>query len=571
MAHVTAIYKKSGPKTCKTSYRPISLLPTMSKVFESIMHDRLLKHCIENNIISEKQAAYLKGDSTVSQLLYIVHNIRKNWTNGKISHGLFLDVSAAFDKVWHNGLLAKLNHIGVEGHFLETIGSYLNNRRQVVVVDDVKSEPLEIKAGVPQGSRLGPLLFIIYMNDIIQDIESDILIFADDTSLFASGTDPVETVTQLNRDLEKISSWAKQWKVSFNAKKSKDVIFSKKYVNNSPPLLFDGSFIDRVNSHKHLGLLLTSTLDFSNQVNDVCLRANRKLSVLRSINILHRQTLDLLYKLTVRSVIDYALPVYYKCLTQLQIGRLENIQYRAGKIVTGALHFTSKEKLNLELGWERIMDRGDLLSLNIFHKIHRHDTRPLIRTCMPEPDIEKKHVTRSKGGYIPFKYKNKNFNTSFFPNTLKIWNNLSKQIQVQDVQEFKTSIKTLIKPKRRKHFSCGSKIGNKFLTQIRVGRSNLQFHKFTLGLSESPECWCHFKSESPEHYLLDCFLYSPERQILFNLFEHYIPTFKNLNKKQKLNLLLNGIDSNDPEYFYLNKTLTIAVQNFIIATKRFVL
>ena len=95
-----------------------------------------------------------------------------------------------------------------------------------------------------------------------------------------------------------------------------------------------------------MGLLLTSNLDFSNHVNDVCLRANRKLSVLRSVNILQRQTLDLLYKLTVRSVIDYALPVYYKCLTQSQIGRLEDIQYRAGKIVTGALHFTSKEKLN---------------------------------------------------------------------------------------------------------------------------------------------------------------------------------------------------------------------------------
>ena len=103
-----------------------------------------------------------------------------------------------------------------------------------------------------------------------------------------------------------------------------------------------------------------------------------------------------------------------------------------------------------------------------------------------------------------------------------------------------------------------------------MGRSNLQLHKFTLGLSESPECQCHFKSESPEHYFLDCFLYSPERQILFNLFEHYIPTFKNLNKKQKLNLLLKGIDTDDPEYSYLNKTLTISVQNFILATKRFV-
>ena len=92
IAHVTAIYKRAGPKTCKTSFRPISILPSLSKIFESVMHDRLIKHCIENDIITEKQAAYLKGDSTVSQLLYIVHGIRKNWTNQKIIQGLFLDV-----------------------------------------------------------------------------------------------------------------------------------------------------------------------------------------------------------------------------------------------------------------------------------------------------------------------------------------------------------------------------------------------------------------------------------------------------------------------------------------------
>ena len=214
----------------------------------------------------------MKGDSTVSQLLYIVHNIRKNWTNNKITQGLFLDVSSAFDKVWHNGLLAKLRQVGVDGQFLSTIRSYLANRKQVVVVDGIKSDPQNINAGVPQGSRLGPILFILYMNDIVKDIESNILIFADDTSLFASGCDPVETVNQLNRDLVRISSWAKKWKVMFNAKKSKDVIFSKKYLNNSPPLLFDGLCIDRTNTHKHLGLILTSSLDFSPQINEVCLK-----------------------------------------------------------------------------------------------------------------------------------------------------------------------------------------------------------------------------------------------------------------------------------------------------------
>ena len=195
------------------------------------------------------------GDSTVSQLLYIVHNIRKNWTCNKITQGLFLDVSAAFDKVWHNGLLAKLRQVGIEGQFLGTLSSYLSNRKQVVVVDGNKSDPLNVKAGVPQGSRLGPILFILYMNDIVQDIESDILIFADDTSLFASGLDPVDTVNQLNRDLLKISSWAKKWKVVFNAKKSKDIIFSKHVLNNSPPLQFDGLNIERANTHRHLGLI----------------------------------------------------------------------------------------------------------------------------------------------------------------------------------------------------------------------------------------------------------------------------------------------------------------------------
>ena len=238
IAHITAIYKRSGPKTDKSSFRPISLLPTLSKICESVIHDRMMKHCLENSVISERQAAYLKGDSTVSQLLYIVHNIRKNWGEHKITQGLFLDVSAAFDKVWHNGLLAKLGQIGVEGSFLDILSSYLSGRQQIVVVDGIKSDTLDVKAGIPQGSRLGPLLFIIYMNDIINNIESDILIFADDTCLFATGSDPAETADILNRDLEKISAWAIKWKVTFNASKSKEMIFSKKTVKQFPPFNF---------------------------------------------------------------------------------------------------------------------------------------------------------------------------------------------------------------------------------------------------------------------------------------------------------------------------------------------
>ena len=569
MAHITPIYKKSGPKTCKTSYRPISLLPTLSKIFESVLHDRLFRHCIENNIITEKQAAYLKGDSTVSQLLYIVHNIKQNWTQKKITQGVFLDVSSAFDKVWHNGLISKLQQIGVKDDFLQTIMSYLDGRKQVVVIDGIKSDTLEITAGVPQGSRLGPLLFIIYLNDIIHEIESDILIFADDTSLMASGTDPSETANQINRDLIKISQWAEKWRVIFNAKKSKDIIFSNKCLNNSPPLVFGESFIERVNTHKHLGLVLTSDLNWTQQINEVSLKANRKLSVLRSVKLLDRQTLDLLYKLTVRSVIDYALPVYYKSLKLTDLARLNNIQYKAAKLVTGASHLTNKDKLNLELGWESISERGDILSLNFFHKIHLGETRPLIKTCMPKVNLGTSTQTRSSIGYISYKHKGANFEKSFFPNTLKLWKKLPKNMKCKNLSDFKTDIKQKFKPPRYKHFSKGQKLGNCLLTKIRVGRSDLNQHRFTVGLSDSPNCLCHFKTENPEHYFIDCFLYSLERRILFSLIEHYIPYFKGLNKKQKLDIILRGVDIDNEEILSTNITITKAVQRFIISSKRF--
>ena len=166
---------------------------------------------------------------------------------------------------------------------------------------------------------LGPLLFLIYMNDITDGIESDILIFTDDTSLFVCGSDSAQTT-----EILRISDWATKWKVRFNATKTKSIIFSKKVLNDSPQLMLNDNYIDLVNQHKNLGLYLSSSLDWTEQNSDVCLKANRKISVLRSVKLLSRQTLDILYKLTVRSIVDYALPVYCKTLKQTKLARLEN-------------------------------------------------------------------------------------------------------------------------------------------------------------------------------------------------------------------------------------------------------
>ena len=569
IAHIIPIYKRSGSKNSKSSFRPISILPTLSKVIEAVIHDRLLNHCMENDVISERQAAYLKGDSTISQLIYIVHQIRQQWGHSKIIQGAFLDISAAFDKVWHRGLISKLSQIGIDGTYLDLFKSYLFDRKQCVVVDGVKSSLLKVNAGVPQGSRLGPLLFIIYINDIITDIESEILIFADDTTLLATGTDPAETSAQLNRDLAKISAWADVWKITFNAGKSKDVIFSKKVLNNSPPLLFNNMFIERVNTHKHLGVYLNSELDWSKQIHEVCLKANRKLSVLRSVKLLHRKTLDLLFKVTVRSVIDYALPIYANTLKQTELARLEQLQYRAAKLVSGALHFTSREKLNNELGWESIKRRIEFLGLSLFHKIHLQETRPLIKKCMPKLDFEKKHVTRSKGGYTPFPNLGHKFLNSFFPFYSKLWNNLKHETQVKNLQDFKLQIKEDLKPEKIRHYAKGPKASNIFITRLRVGRSDLNLHKFSVGLIDKPDCDCHAKEESTIHYLLDCFLYTVERQTLCDLVEHHVPNFSRLTRIAKIDLLLFGIKLNDPDYNRLNVVLTKAIQTYIVQTKRF--
>ena len=314
---------------------------------------------------------------------------------------------------------------------------------------------LEIQAGVPQGSRLGPILFLIYINDIVKDIESEILLFADDCSLLAIGNDPNETAEILNRDLIKISNWANVWKVKFNASKTKDIIFSNKVLNNSPPLVFNDEFITRVNTHRHLGVFLTSNLNWSVQINDVCFRANKKLSVLRHVKMLKRNTLDLLYKITVRSVIDYALPVYASNLKLTELARLDRIQYRAAKLVTGALHFTNKEKLNTELGWENFQSRINFLGLSLFQKIHLYQTRPLIRRCKTPFDYEKKYLTRSKAGYSSYPNYGQQFKNSFFPYITKLWNNLDVDIQILALPEFKVKITEKLKPKKHKHFSKG--------------------------------------------------------------------------------------------------------------------
>ena len=184
------------------------------------------------------QSGFLPGDSSIAQLLSIIHEIQTAFDNNPTVdvRGVFLDISKAFDKVWHDGLVFKLKSYGVEGELLSLLKNYLQSREQRVVLNGQTSGWRKINSGVPQGSVLGPLLFLIYINDLPDGIISMCKIFADDTSLFSKVLDINKSVTELNTDLEKISQWAYQWKMQFNPdpnKQANEIIFSRKLIPNN--------------------------------------------------------------------------------------------------------------------------------------------------------------------------------------------------------------------------------------------------------------------------------------------------------------------------------------------------
>ena len=228
-------FRKYGKKV--KNYQSISLLPIFSKIFERVIYNSIFNYFISNKLFTPSQSVFLPVGWCITQLLSIIHEIQTAFDENPVAdvRGIFLDISKAFDKVWHEGLLYKLKAYGTEGQLLSLLTNYLENREQRVVLNGQTSEWRKIKSGVPQGSVLGPLLFLIYINDLPDGITSICKIFADNTSLFTKVLDINESTNKLNTDLKKITKWAHQWKMQFNPdpnKQANEVIFSRKSTNN---------------------------------------------------------------------------------------------------------------------------------------------------------------------------------------------------------------------------------------------------------------------------------------------------------------------------------------------------
>ena len=258
LANVLPLFKK-GSNSDLNNYRPVSLLSCVSKLLERVIFKHLFNYLRTNMLLSKDQSGFQPGDSTTNQLSFIYHTIAEALDKKKDVCIVFCDISKAFDRVWHKGLLFKLKKAGVCGPLLQWFMDYLSDRYQSVIIRGQKSEYGRIRAGVPQGSVLGPLLFLIYINDITDNINSQVKLFADDTSLYVDFDSKVAATTALTDDMNNIQSWADQWLVKFSPAKTKLMHCSFRNKDDLT-IPFNGINIENVQHHKHLGIVLSQDL-----------------------------------------------------------------------------------------------------------------------------------------------------------------------------------------------------------------------------------------------------------------------------------------------------------------------
>ena len=281
IAKVIPLYKNKNPQHLN-NYRPISLLPSISKILERVVHCRLNNFMSQNNLFYPSQYGFRKGRSTISAISEFTSDILKSLDQNKNTIGVFLDLSKAFDTINHDTLLKKLQHYGVRGKALEWFTNYLTKRQQYVRYHEIDSVLQEMVCGVPQGSVLGPLLFIIYMNDLPNALRhSKSIIFADDTTIYLSSNSTNTLLQHINHDLENLTTWFQCNKLSLNISKTNCMYFSKQTeATKNIDITIANRQITQVTSTKFLGIIIDNKLSWINHTSNVQKKLSSGLYVL---------------------------------------------------------------------------------------------------------------------------------------------------------------------------------------------------------------------------------------------------------------------------------------------------
>ncbi len=368
-ALITAIFKK-GSKSLPGNYRPVSLTAMVCKVMESILRDRIVQHMVRNSLFSSKQFGFINGRSTVLQLLYVLDI----WTEILDDEGsidaIYCDYMKAFDKVPHKRLLHKLKSYGIENSILSWIESFLWNRTQQVAVNGTRSDAREVTSGIPQGSVLGPILFVIYINDLpeIVDEKTHIFLFADDTKVFREIRN-TEDCKLLQEDLSKMFQWTQDWLLKFHPEKCVSMRVGKA----DPPLhtySLDSHNLEYSTCEKDIGVHIDNKLKFDTHINLKINKANRTMGIIRrTFDYMDKEIFCQLFKALVRPHVEYANQVWAPHLKKHR-DAIENVQRRATKLIPGLFDLSYKERLqqlNLpSLAYRRI--RGDMIE--VFKLVH---------------------------------------------------------------------------------------------------------------------------------------------------------------------------------------------------------
>ena len=429
------------------------------------------------------------------------HRICENLDERLTTILIFCDISKAFDRVWHKGLIKKLRSYGISGDLLEWIKDYVSNRHQVVFINNETSSPGIVKAGVPQGSVLGPLLFLLYINDITDNLNHIARLFADDTSLMYFGENIDAMQLEINNDLGKLNEWAKTWLVDFNPKKTKALIVSNRICPDIN-ILFDNERVEVVENHKHLGLTISSDGSWSTHIDNIASSAMKQVNMLRKLKFtLSSKSLATIYLSFIRPKLEYACEVWDGCYER-EIEKLEKIQLEAARIVTGLTKFASRESLYFETGWESLASRRKSRKLITFYKMHNKICPQYLYECLPPltSDVSG-YALRNSDNYVLPRCRLQVFQRSFVPSSVSLWNNLNLAIRnSRSISNFKNEIKdNVFKPPH--YFIDGPRKLSVLHARLRHQCSSLNGDLARANLTNDPRCSCGAQCEDAIHYL----------------------------------------------------------------------
>lgn len=425
-ARVIPIHK-SGNKQSLTNYRPISLTCTACKLLEHIISKHISSFLQDHSVLTDKQYGFRRGFSTTSQLVEFSHDLSLAINKQSQVDVIFLDFCKAFDKVSHPKLLTKLNFILKNETLIAWIRDYLTNRRQFVEFNECSSNVVGVDSGVPQGSVLGPLLFLLFINDIGNNISVKIRLFADDCVLY-NEINCAEDQRRLNHDLDLIVTWCRNWQMCLNYDKTVFMSVTRK----RRPLPFsycaNNCSIMQVNEYKYLGVSLTSDLRWNKHINAVSSRALNKLYFLRrNLKFATPDTKPLTYNTLIYPIIEYASAVWGP-FTSTNLARLERIQNKSVRFIFNQYdRQTSTGLLTKKAGLITLEMKLKISRLKVLHQIIHNQScinKDIYLSFSSSRPTRRSHSLQ----LTPFQPKNDCYKYSFFPRAVAEWNDLPFEI-----------------------------------------------------------------------------------------------------------------------------------------------